>query len=125
MNEACPVDFETSQPGEGEPADGAPRAETPVVPVDSIAGRALVAVIAIMAFLASLTVGAVVLVGGAADEWQSAVAREVTIQIRPAAGRDLDVDVAAAAAIARAIPGIDEVRPYSKDESAALMEPWL
>ena len=39
-----------------------PRAETPIVPKNSIAGRALVAVVAIMTFLSSLTVGAVMLV---------------------------------------------------------------
>ena len=37
-----------------------------------------------MTFLASLTSGAAVLVRAAATEWQSDVAREVTIQIRPA-----------------------------------------
>jgi len=114
----------------GEPlkrpmADRTRRGETPIVPLDSIAARALVAVIAIMTFLASLTVGSVVLVGVAAGEWQSAVAREVTIQIRPAAGRDADADVATAAAIAGATPGISEVRPYSREESAMLLEPWL
>ena len=119
------MDLDTSEPVANEPAGEAPPAEMPIVPVDSIAGRALVAVIAIMTFLASLTVGAVVLVGAAAGEWQSAVAREVTIQIRPATGRDVDADVATAAAIAGAIPGIDEVRPYSKDESTRLLEPWL
>src|SRR5262245_2331038 len=124
MNDARPVDMETSEPLTG-PTDASPRAEMPIVPIDSIAGRALVAVIAIMTFLASLTIGAVVLVGSTADEWQSAVAREVTIQIRPAPDRDGDADVAAAAGLARASAGIGEVRPYSKAESAALLEPWL
>src|SRR5262249_60363094 len=87
--------------------------------------RGLVAVTAIMAFLASLAVGAVVLVSAAASEWQSELAREVTIQIRPSPGRDADADVATAAALAAAVPGIRDVRPYSKDESAALLEPWL
>src|ERR1044071_5293263 len=64
-----------------------------IVPADSISGRALLAVIAIMTFLASLTLGAVVLVRSAAGEWQSAVAREVTIQLRPAEGRDGEADV--------------------------------
>jgi cell division transport system permease protein len=124
MNDARPVDMETSEPL-AQSADTAPRVEMPIVPVDSIAGRALVAVIAIMTFLASLTIGAVVLVGVAADEWQSAVAREVTIQIRPTPNRDGDADVATAAALARASAGISEVRPYSMAESAALLEPWL
>jgi cell division transport system permease protein len=127
MNDMRPVDLpKANQLPASAPAERATaRPEAPVVPVDSIAGRALVAVIAIMTFLASLTVGAVVLVGAAATEWQSSVAREVTIQIRPTPGRDADADVATAAAIAAANPGIADVRPYSKDESAALLEPWL
>jgi cell division transport system permease protein len=99
--------------------------ETSIVPIDSIAGRALVAVIAIMTFLAALTVGAVVLIGAAASEWQSAVAREVTIQVRPVPGRDIDQDVAMAAEMAGAAAGVADVRPYTREESARLLEPWL
>ena len=102
-----------------------PTTDTPIVPKRSIAGRSLVAVVAIMSFLASLTTGAVMLVRASAVEWQSDVASEVTIQVRPAQGRDLDAEVARAAEIARAYRGIGEVRPYSKDESARLLEPWL
>jgi cell division transport system permease protein len=97
----------------------------PIVPVDSIAVRALVAVIAIMTFLASLTLGAVMLVGQAAGEWQSAVAQEVTIQVRPMPGHDLEAEVAKAAAIARHMPGVADVRSYSKQEAERLLEPWL
>ena len=43
------------------PAEPLPRFETPLVPRNSISGRALVAVVAIMTFLASLTIGAAVL----------------------------------------------------------------
>jgi cell division transport system permease protein len=102
-----------------------PRAESALVPRNSIAGRALVAVVAIMTFLASLTTGAVILVGSAASEWQTDVAREVTIQVIPAPGRDTDATVAKAASVARAFPGIAEVLPYSKARSSALLEPWL
>jgi cell division transport system permease protein len=102
-----------------------PRFETALVPRNSISGRALVAVIAIMTFLASLTSGAVILVGTAASEWQSDVAREVTIQVIPAPGRDVDATVAKAASVARAFPGIAEVRPYTKEQSSKLLEPWL
>jgi cell division transport system permease protein len=101
------------------------RGDTPIVPKRSIAGRALVAVVAIMTFLASLTTGAVMLVRASASEWQSEVAREVTIQVRPVQGRDLEADVARSSEIARAYPGIVDVRPFSKDESARLIEPWL
>lgn len=102
-----------------------PRFETPLVPRNSIAGSALIAVVAIMTFLASLTTGAAILVGQAAGEWQSDVAREVTIQVVPAAGRDTGAVVDKAAAVARAFPGIADVRVYSKEESGKLLEPWL
>ena len=102
-----------------------PRFETPIVPRTTIAARALIAIIAIMTFLASLTTGAVMLVRAAANEWQADVAREFTIQIRPVAGHDIDLEVVKAAVIARASAGIAEVRPYSKEETTRLLEPWL
>ncbi len=96
-----------------------------IVPRDSIAGQSLTAVVAIMTFLAALTTGVAMLVVSAASDWQSDVGREVTIQVRPAPGRDVDADVRAAVEIARAAPGIADVRAYTKDESAKLVEPWL
>jgi cell division transport system permease protein len=102
-----------------------PRFDTALVPRNSISGRALVAVVAIMTFLASITTGAVILIGTSASDWQSAVAREVTIQVIPAQGRDTDALVEKAAALARNLPGIGEVRPYSKAQSSKLLEPWL
>ena len=101
------------------------RNDVPIVPKNSIAGRALVAVVAIMTFLASLTTGAVMLVRASANEWQADVAREVTIQVRPVEGRDIETETNHAAEIARTFPGIADVRPYSKEESARLLEPWL
>src|SRR5256714_1176877 len=107
-------------------AEDAPmRAEASIVPADSISGRALLAVIAIMPFLAALTLGAVVLVRSAAGEWQSAVAREITIQVRPSTDRNIEAEVQKAVALASATPGVSGVRPYSKDESGRLLEPWL
>jgi len=98
---------------------------SPIVPRASIAGRALVAVVAIMTFLASITTGTVLLVGASAAEWQSEVGSEITIQVRPATGRDLDRDGQAVADAMRAQPGILDVRPFTKEESAKLLEPWL
>jgi cell division transport system permease protein len=115
---------DTSYPGRTTPT-GLARPETAIVPKNTIAGRALMAVVAIMTFLATLTTGAMLLVVSTASEWQSDVAREMTIQIRPRAGRDIEQDVARAAEIARAAAGVVEVRPYSRAESARLLEPWL
>jgi cell division transport system permease protein len=98
---------------------------SPIVPRASIAGRALIAVVAIMTFLASITTGAVLLVAASAAEWQSDVASEITVQVRPVAGRDTERDTLAAAEALRTQPGVIEVRPFSKEESAKLLEPWL
>ena len=117
-----PIDLST-QPRASREA--LPMNEAAIVPSDSIGGRALVAVIAIMTFLASLTTGAVMMMYGSAADWQSEIAREVTIQVRPAGKGDAEAETHKAAEIARSFPGIVAVRPYSKDESARLLEPWL
>ena len=69
-----------------------------------------------MTFLAALTTGAVMMVLGAASDWQANVAREVTIQVRPLTGRNIDANVEKAVAVARAAPGIADVRVYTKEE---------
>jgi cell division transport system permease protein len=101
------------------------RNQSPIVPRASIAGRALVAVVAIMTFLASMTTGVVLLISASAAEWQSEVASEITIQVRSIQGRDFERDIAAATEIVRSQRGIVEVRPFTKEESAKLLEPWL
>ncbi len=107
-------------------ADGRPlKRDMPLVPADTIAGRALITVIAIMTFLAALTAGFAMLIAAAAHDWQGTVSHEMTIQVRPTEGHDLDAATAAAAAIARATPGIAAVDPYSKAESEKLLQPWL
>src|ERR1700761_5918727 len=95
---------------------------SPIVPRGSIAGRALVAVVAIMTFLASITTGAVLLISASAAEWQSDVASEITVQVRPQHGRDLERDAAAAADAMQVQSGIVDVRPFTKEESSALLE---
>ncbi len=104
---------------------GAHRRDVPLVPAATVAGRALVTVVAIMTFLASLAAGAAVLVAGTSRDWQDAVAREMTVQLRPVPGRDMGADVARAAALARAAPGVASAEPLGEGEAAKLLEPWL
>lgn len=116
------------EPLAGAPAPSVPpnlRRNAPLVPTDTAAGRSLAAVIAILTFLAGLCAGAAEMVATNAAQWQGQVAQEVTIQIRPSPGRDVDADVTRGAAIARAEPGIAETRVFSKTEAERLLEPWL
>ncbi|MBR0779164.1 ABC transporter permease [Bradyrhizobium diazoefficiens] len=110
---------------ERPPLPAKARNMSPIVPRASIHGRALVAVVAIMTFLASMTTGTVLLVSASAAEWQSDVASEITIQVRPQSGRDIERDTAAVTEAMRAQVGIVEVKPFTKDESGKLLEPWL
>src|ERR1700686_1626211 len=109
------------EPTQREPSRG----EATIVPKDSIAGNALTAVVAIMTFLAAVTSGGVAMVIGTAAEWQSDIAREMTIQIRPTPGNDIAAAVRQAEKLARDTAGVVEVRTYSKAQSDRLLEPWL
>jgi len=75
----------------------------PLVPTDSVAGRSLVIVIAIMTFLAALAAGAALLVADASVDWTREVAREATVQLRPTPGRNMEADAAKAAEILAAL----------------------
>ena len=93
------------------------RRNAPLVPVDSAGGRALAAVIAILTFLAALCAGGADLVATSSGEWRSAVAREVTIQVRPHPQRDIEADVARAAELARRDPARRARRSPSRASS--------
>lgn len=105
-------------PGRGE-------ALSPVLPTRSIAGRALVLVIVIMTFLAGVTAGAVHLIADASRGWAADLAREMTIQVRPMPGRDIEADLREAAELARRVRGIEAVRVFARSEAEKLLEPWL
>ncbi|PHP65638.1 ABC transporter permease [Zhengella mangrovi] len=101
------------------------RRPTPIVPSGNVAGRALIFVIAIMTFLSCLTLGAVTLVRDTASTWQSQIAREATIQIRPEDGFDMDAALAKAAAIAEGFDGVRSAEIVDREATARLLEPWL
>ncbi|MEC9343776.1 MAG: ABC transporter permease, partial [Pseudomonadota bacterium] len=96
-----------------------------IVPRESVSGRALSAVIAIMAFLACLSLGAVALVGDTAAGWQRQVSREATIQIRPSDKAEMDDTVRAASRLVLGFEGISRITALDDAASARLLEPWL
>ncbi len=96
-----------------------------IVPPQAVAGRALTLVVAIMSFLACLTVGVVAIVRDAAEAWSNELVREVTIQIRPAEGVDMLREIDKALALAGEFPGVGSVRALSDQETRNLLQPWL
>ncbi len=113
------------RPGPGADPHSAARGANPIVPPQSVARRSLLALVAIMSFLACLTVAAVILVGERANNWQRQIADEVTIQIRPSDTSAIDEAVARALDIAVQTPGVHSATALSADDAARLLEPWL
>ncbi|MBA5778592.1 ABC transporter permease [Stappia sp. F7233] len=126
---ASPRKNKASRDGKGggrrrPPGDGL-RPSAAIVPPQAVAGRALTLVVAIMSFLACITVGAVSVIDEAANAWSGDLVREVTIQIRPAEGVDMQREIDKAIALAEGMPGVGSVRALSDGETRSLLEPWL
>ncbi len=115
----------TGQTSGGTGRSAPPRGQSPIVPPRSVARRALIALVAIMSFLSCLSVAAVAVVADRAEGWQRQIADEVTIQIKPADGVDLDKTAARAAEIAMQVPGILSATVLDEKQSTALLQPWL
>ncbi|MEF2071380.1 cell division protein FtsX [Consotaella aegiceratis] len=97
----------------------------PIVPPANVAGRALMTVIGIMTFLASLTLGAVTLVADTAAEWQSQISREMTVQILPEEGLDMASALTQVQTILLATPGVSNASVLDDGATSRLLEPWL
>jgi cell division transport system permease protein len=86
-------------------------------------------VIAIMAFLAALSLGASLIAQRTAEGWREGLVDRLTVQIVPAVqgnpSESLARETANALEVLRATPGIARAAPLSTGETAALVEPWL
>jgi cell division transport system permease protein len=101
------------------------RKMTPIVPSQNVAGSALILVIAIMTFLSCLTLGAVTLVRDTASAWQTQIAREATIQIKPQEGFDMEAALATAQRVAASFAGVRSATIVDRGATQRLLEPWL
>ncbi len=79
----------------------------------------------VMCYLATLAIGALILVNRTVTGWTSELSSEVTVQVRPLDGRDIEADVAKVRSILVATKGVKGVDVYDRARSAALLEPWL
>jgi cell division transport system permease protein len=82
-------------------------------------------VIGVMAFLASLAVGGVLIAERSATSWESGLAGRLTVQILPEGQAPPEAEVNAALAVLRATPGIVYASALSDADNLALVEPWL
>jgi cell division transport system permease protein len=86
-------------------------------------------VIAVMAFLAALALGASLIADRATEGWSHGLAAKLTVQVVPpdtgAAKAVLDRETEAAIALLRATPGIASAVSLSDAELNALVAPWV
>jgi cell division transport system permease protein len=101
------------------------RANAPIVPPGSVTGRSLTLVIAIMAFLASLTACGVYLVFNAASVWTNNISSEITVQVQNKGGDAGDARIAEVTKFLSDQIGIKRVTPFSREQSLKLVEPWI
>lgn len=107
-------------------AAAAPRETHPaIIPRGQSALRSLMVAMSIMCYLACIAIGGLILVNRAIATWTSDIAREVTVQVVPRDGSDLDREVEQALAILRSTPGVARSEAMSHDAAVALLEPWL
>ena len=123
------TDQETAPPTAAVPQQRRPemkvRPTAPIVPPSNVSGNALMLVIAIMAFLACLTFGAVSMVRATAASWQSQISREITIQIKPDDALDMETALRDARDIALTFSGARDGQIVDRAATARLLEPWL
>jgi cell division transport system permease protein len=84
-------------------------------------------VIAVMAFLAALALGASLIAERTALGWRAGLSDRLTVQILPPAKdtQGLDKEVDAALLVLRATPGIAHAAPLTQEQTLALVQPWL
>ena len=86
-------------------------------------------VIAVMAFLAALALGASLAATRAAHGWQSGLSDRITVQVMPPEQGDaragLDSETQAALAVLNTTQGIAHAAALSDAEINALVEPWI
>ena len=86
-------------------------------------------VIAVMAFLAALALGASLVATRAAHGWQSGLSDRVTVQVMPSEQGDpragLDTETKTVLSVLGATPGIAHSNLLSEAEINALVEPWI
>jgi cell division transport system permease protein len=83
-------------------------------------------VIAVMAFLAALALGASLIAQRSAEGWRAGLAGRLTVQVVPPVNAaNFDGEVAAVLAVLRRTPGIAYANPISQEATLELVAPWL
>ncbi len=98
---------------------------TPLFPRGGGGEGALFGVMAIMSFLACLTLALALGAARRAHAWERGLSGDATVQIVESEGVAMEAQVEGALGVLRATPGVAAARRLSAAESAELLRPWL
>ncbi|MEM9234276.1 MAG: hypothetical protein AAGA69_08570, partial [Pseudomonadota bacterium] len=102
-----------------------PLRPTPLLPEAGAAGTPLTIVLAVLAFIASVALAGYFMVSRAADAWTGDLAGTITVQVRGAASPLIEAQADIAEGLLRDNPGVTSVKRMSREETVALLEPWI
>ncbi len=102
-----------------------PAAPSGLMPADSASGATLHTIVAVMSFLACLTLGAVLTLSRLASEWTEGLSGSVTVQLLPSPQISPEDQLNESLRLVRQWPGIFSAKALSRAEASKLLEPWL
>ncbi len=97
----------------------------PLLPEAGAGGAPLTAVIAVISFLAVLSMASVLIINKSASEWTAELRSEITVQVKGVDAEEIAAGAAAAMRILNETEGVIEAMEMDRDDTAALLEPWL
>ena len=97
----------------------------PLLPADRITDRPLFMILAILAFLATLTLLSVKTSYQSAGEWRAQLGSTASVQIKPGANTDPMASANQARDILLKSPQVSAVTILPKEKSQELLRPWL
>ena len=96
-----------------------------ILPAEDGRDRGLLFTIAVLAFLACLSVISAMAASRAAQGWATQLSSSATVQVRPSGGETGAEAAARAAEAVAGVQGVTEARALDRKAAEALLEPWL
>lgn len=81
--------------------------------------------LAVMVFLAALSLAGALSLGGSIEGWRRGVSSKLTVQIADRPGQPMQPRVDAAIGILRGVPGVQNAQALPRAAVEALLQPWL
>jgi cell division transport system permease protein len=97
----------------------------PIIPPEAAPLRNLTVTMTVMCYLASLAIGALILINHAVESWTQGLSSEVTVQLRVLQKFDVEQELTKAVTILEKSKGVVAAKTLDRDAGLKLLEPWL